>query len=75
MSNDYVEYNTNSGPQKATINYNIGDKFRQNPGRHVKCFDCKMSGTWPFRCNNGYFLIPLSNENLFIYLLIKQQGK
>ena len=33
-----VKYNTNS----YTKNYNIANKFRQNPRRRVYCFDCKI---------------------------------
>ena len=43
-----VKYNTSSYNE----NYNIDNKFRQNPRRYVYSFDCKM----PFTFNNGTIL-------------------
>ena len=41
--------------QIATKNYDMANKFRQNPRRHVCCFDCKMA-LRSFRFNNGAIL-------------------
>ena len=46
-----VECNTNSYDN----NYDIVNKFRQNPKQQVHCFDCKM-GLKPFTFNNGAIL-------------------
>ena len=43
-----AKYSTNN----YNKNYNIANKFRQNPRRHVHCFYCKMAPR-PFTFNNG----------------------
>ena len=52
-----VEYNTNN----YNKNYNIANKFPQNPRQHVYCFDCKTA-LWLFTFSKGAILPSVKNR-------------